>query len=50
MTYKYLLLLLLFLIIIVNAGCITEHERNGVSNAPFNTPDGNSRRTFDGDW
>ena len=50
MSSKFLLLLVLFLILIINAGCISEHERNGVSNAPFNTPDGSSRRTFDGDW
>ena len=50
MNNRYLLILIVLFILVAGAGCISEHERNGVSNAPFNTPEDNSRRTFDGDW
>ena len=49
MSYKYLLMFLL-LMLLISTGCITEQERNGVSKVPFNTPDDNPRRTFNGDW
>jgi hypothetical protein len=46
---KILLLMLLVILLSVIAGCMTERERRGVSYAPFNSPEGGTRRTFDGD-
>jgi len=46
----FLLFLLVIIVVLSTSSCISEHERNGYSNAPFNTPEDNTRRTFDGDW
>jgi len=47
-----IMFVLLFLVVGLMNGCfITERERRGVSNMPFNTPPENEgRRTFNGDF
>lgn len=47
---KFFILILLVLGITVISGCTTERERRGVSHIPFNSPETEERRTFNGDF